>query len=651
MNRNKLLWCSACVALLFSWSAWATGTADEGGGDTSAAAMAGSGKYNESPMLAALVASGELPPVDERLPEVPLVKVPPEIGRYGGTAITFAHASWAVEIGGWWHGSFTLEVDENWQVGPGVAKGYELSDDQQTFTLFLREGMKWSDGHPVTAEDFLFRYEERPRRGYRSEPIESMVAVDDYTVQINLSKPFPRIVINMANENGADWNRWLPKHFLKHWHADYNDEAADIAKNEGFETWEQALSFHVAANNVKDPNRPTTRMFVVREIGTDTRLYERNPFWYAVDPEGNQLPYIDRVQSTQVDKETYKLKVLNGEATIANWTGFENFTLFKQNEAKGGYTIELIDGQRGSQHTYHVNQTHSEPVLGEVMRDIRFRRALSLAIDRDEMNETLWSGMGVPRAGTLVSSVSYYKSEWGEDHPYARYDPAEANRLLDEMGLTNRDRDGFRTLSNGDTINLTAVQVGKELSSEGHELVKDYWEDIGIKFTLREVEGSFYWDFTSTDDYVLATRPLTNATELSADRGIVEGSFATPLTGPTWAPAWKARLRAEIDIDEGRTKLADYEGGVLPGEEPPPVVRELWNAILDANDSIFGSEQYTVANQKVQDIFAEQLWVIGTVGMVPAPFIASNNIGNRQTNEFAPAGWLGELDWALFFKN
>ena len=507
MNRNKLLWCSAGVALLFSWSAWATGTADEGGGDTGAAAMAGSGKYNESPMLAALVASGDLPPVDERLPEVPLVKVPPEIGRYGGTAITFAHASWAVEIGGWWHGSFTLEVDENWQVGPGVAKGYELSDDQQTFTLFLREGMNWSDGHPVTAEDFLFRYEERPRRGYRSEPIESMVAVDDYTVQITFSKPFPRIVINMANENGADWNRWLPKHFLQHWHADYNEEAAAIAKNEGFETWEQALSFHAAANNVKDPNRPTTRMFVVREIGTDTRLYERNPYWYAVDPEGNQLPYIDRVQSTQVDLETYKLKVLNGEAAIANWVSFEDFTLFKQNEAKGGYTIELIDGQRGSHHTYHVNQTHSEPVLGEVMRDIRFRRALSLAIDRDEMNETLWSGMGVPRAGTLVSSVSYYKREWGEDHPYARYDPADANRLLDEMGLTNRDRDGFRTLSNGETINLTAVQVGKELSSEGHELVKDYWEDIGIKFTLREVEGSFYWDFTSTDDYVLATRP------------------------------------------------------------------------------------------------------------------------------------------------
>ena len=409
MDRSKFLLCSACVALLFGWSAWATGTADEGGGDAGAAAMAGSGKYNESPMLAALVASGDLPPVDERLPEVPLVKVPPEIGRYGGTAITFAHASWAVEIGGWWHGSFTLEVDENWQVGPGVAKGYELSQDQQTFTLFLREGMKWSDGHPVTAEDFLFRYEERPRRGYRSEPIESMVAVDDYTVQINLSKPFPRIVINMANENGADWNRWLPKHFLKHWHADYNDEAADIAKNEGFETWEQALSFHAAANNVKDPNRPTTRMFVVREIGSDTRLYERNPYWYAVDPEGNQLPYIDRVQSTQVDFETYKLKVLNGEAAIANWISFEDFTLFKQNEAKGGYTIELIDGNRGSQHTYHVNQTHSEPVLGEVMRDIRFRRALSLAIDRDEMNETPWSGMGVPRAGTLVSSVSYYK--------------------------------------------------------------------------------------------------------------------------------------------------------------------------------------------------------------------------------------------------
>ena len=110
-------------------------------------------------------------------------------------------------------------------------------------------------------------------------------------------------------------------------------------------------------------------------------------------------------------------------------------------------------------------------------------------------------------------------------------------------------------------------------------------------------------------------------------------------------------MRAELDIAEGRTKLSDYEGEVLPGEAPPPVVRELWNAILDANDSIFGSEQYTVANQKVQDIFAEQLWVIGTVGMVPSPYIASNNIGNRQTNSLAPRNWVGELDWALYFKN
>ena len=105
----------------------------------------------------------------------------------------------------------------------------------------------------------------------------------------------------------------------------------------------------------------------------------------------------------------------------------------------------------------------------------------------------------------VVSAVDLFLIVLRLAPPYARYDPAEANRLLDEMGLTNRDRDGFRTLSNGDTINLTAVQVGKELSSEGHELVKDYWEDIGIKFTLREVEGSFYWDFTSTDDYVLVS--------------------------------------------------------------------------------------------------------------------------------------------------
>ena len=640
------------VALVLSGVNAGAGGTEEAA--TTTTTTMGDSKYNESPMLAAQVASGDLPPVDERLPIEPLVLTPPEIGKYGGTATTFAFASWAVEIGGWWHSTWTLEVDKDtFQVAGGMAKGYELSDDAKTFTLFLREGMKWSDGHPLTAEDFLYRYEESlaGRQGYRLEPIDSIVAPDDYTLRINLSKPFPRIVINMANQNGADWFRWLPKHYLIKWHADYTEDAQSIAKEEGFETWEQALAFHRATNNFNDPELPSLRMFVPREIGDVNRLYERNPYWYAVDPANNQLPYIDRVQSLQVDFETYKLKVLNGEATIAQWTRFPNFTLFKENEAAADYTVVLIPGTVGSQHTYHVNQTQSDPVIREVFQDIRFRHALSLAIDREEINETVYLGMGVPRAGTLVPSVSYYKSEWGEDHPYARYDPAEANRLLDEMGLTDRDRDGFRSYPDGRTINLSVVQNGGKLPDEGHELVKDYWEEIGIKFTLRNVEGGFYWDFTLSNEYMITTRPLTNAMEMAADRGIVEGSFATPLSGPSWAPAWAHHLKAELAIEEGRATLADYEGGVLPGEEPPPRVRELWDAILEAHNSIFGTEEYRRANQKVQDIFAEEMWVIGTVGLVPSPIIYKNNIGNRMSADFLYHDWPGELDWALYFTD
>jgi len=657
MNRKLLLaLCTTLtVALMFGMNVWA---APQAGTDSSGTAAMGSGEYNESPMLAALVSRGELPPVDERLPLEPLVNVAPEIGRYGGTARSLARNSFHDgDLYGWFQTANTLELSPEQKLSPGIAKGFEMSADLKTLTLFLREGMKWSDGEPFTADDYIFRYQDLAMNpdmpwGYRAkDPIASMTAVDDYTLRLRFSESSPRALIGMTGENGADWNRIRPKHFLKNWHIDYNPDANDLAKEEGFDNWGQALAHHGNWNPVMDPNVPTLRPWVLRQESTTTRLYERNPYWYAVDTAGNQLPYIDRVQATLVDGETYKLKVLSGEVTWAKFPAYDDFTLYKQNEESGDYKVLVLTGTFGGMHTYHVNQNHEEPVLGEVLQDLRFRRALSLAINREEMNETLYNGMGVPRQVTVNPDVSYYKPEWGEEHPYAEYDPDQANRLLDEMGLTERDRDGFRKLPNGETINLIVVSYGIWIAAEGEELVKEYWGDVGLKSNLKLVEPNFFWDYRGTTEWVIFSERATGTDEFYTDGDA--GRIGNPL-GENWGALWSQYLQAKREIEiTGSKTLSDF-GGAMPGEEPPAIVMELWDNLMKAHYSVFGSEDYMDGYTRGFEIFAEQLWVIGTVGLVPDIRVVKNNVGNATEEWFNSPGtarnrW-GQLDWSLYFK-
>ncbi len=619
--------------------------------------------YTESPLLAARVAAGELPPLEERLPLEPLVLTPREIGTYGGT-VQLASGSFG---GSDFTGPGTTALIIDWDRGDlvgGIARDYVLSEDQTEITLFFREGMKWSNGEPVTVDDFIFRWSlgvnpDVPQ-GYRNEPIEDMIRVNDLEVRIVFIEPFARIVINLANEDGADWNRIAPFHHLKQWHLDHNPDAQALAEEEGFETWGEALANHLELDHsFPDAQNTETiqlRPYTLVQAGETTQLYERNPYYYVVDNAGQQLPYIDQVQLSLVDDEARLLRILNGDVDFASRfvaLSFSDFSLLKGGEEAGDYRVVPVTGNVGSMHTFHVNQTHTpDPVLADVLRDLRFRQALSVSIDRDEMNDALWLGQGVPRAGTIASTARYYKPEWGEDHPFAIFDPDLANSLLDEIGLTERNADGIRLMSNGEPLQLANVFYGGQLPVEGWELVQEYWRDIGIQLDLREIDSELYWQVTFSPEYVLGARRLTNADEISADRGTLSGSFVTPLTGPSWAPLWANYLQAELDISQGRSTMADFPDG-LPGEEPPAEVRAIWDALLVAHGSEYASEEWLAAQDTIYSLWAEQLYVIGTVGMVPNLVLASNRLGNIPGDNELPvdgSGWEAQFTQFVFIK-
>jgi len=592
--------------------------------------------YQEAPMLRVKVAAGEIPPVEERLPDEPKVVEPvEEIGRYGGTLHAFAtnisceggDLNEHIDVGN----PYLLELTKDGPIIGNLAKGYELSDDAKSCTVYLRKGARWSDGHPFTADDIVFMFEgmhwnDQVTTWFMYEGVSRVKKIDDYTVRFEMDEPYPSIEVNLAGWSGGEWGAFAPKHYLKKWHIKYNPKADELAKEEGFDNWWEAFHYHWWYDPTRDINKPTMRPWMFKELTPTVKVFERNPYFYQVDKEGNQLPYVDRIVSTIVNEEVYQMKIIAGEADVALWfTSMANYSLYKEHEEEGGYRVHKIPGVCASEAAFGINQNHPDPFLRRIFQDVRFRQALSLAINREEINDTVYFGLGVPSQATALPSCRFYKEEWAK--AYVQYDPEEANRLLDEVGLTERDKNGFRIGPDGKAMLLLVeynVQHGIPLSIL--ELVKEYWEDVGLKVALKGEDPGLWNQRGEAIDHMIMVHPYADTGEI-ADYGW-KGRAAPGGGGLAWCPAWSQWLSADEAVRTGKKKLEDYEGGKLPGEEPPEEIKQLEQWCLQKMRTRFASKEYVELMQKIYDFQAEKLYVIGTVGMVPTLYIAKKEIGN-----------------------
>ncbi len=645
----------------FAWAA-AEGEDSDGGG---AAAMVEGGGYREAPVLAAMVAAGELPPVEDRLPVEPKVLAPlEEVGTYGGTLEVFASGEhpWVDAGDSPERSQYPLRMNFDGSIEPDQAKGYELSDDLMTFTMFLREGMKWSNGDDFTAEDFRFKREMDLDEGISTwgypEQLESITAVDDYTVRYDFRVPYPRVVLNMLHWRGSDWRAYAPSAWLKQWHIEYNPNADAKAKEEGFDNWAAAFNDHYTfCCPAKDINKPTLHPWKWEEQTTTVRIWERNPYYYAVDTAMQQLPYIDRVVSENVNLATYKLRVIAGEADYAQGMGLTDYPLLKQNEASGNFTATLVEGMAGADVAYTFGVAHLDPVKRELFNNVDFNRAMSLAIDRDTINETVWLGQAVPRQATARNDVRFYKPEWGEAHPYARYDPDEANRILDSIGLDKRNADGVRLMANGEPLNLV-LTFGTPGDGESgganpqvltHELVKEHWAAVGVNVQLSPLDG---------DSIRAAETEGTMDIRATSTSGIefydfVSGNSSLMGAGHRGAGRYYAYWSAENNARSAGIQSTDATE--LPGEKPPADFQRLYDmARVEMQSTVYGSPEYMDVRARIYDLHAEKLWTIGVVGQAPAPIVARNNLVNVPRE--LPAWAEGMLSFnyyanMFFFKN
>ena len=628
MNRIMTI---LLAMLVSATAAFAGGGTGEEGSSSSASggtiATAPSGIYNESPMLASRVAAGELPPVDERLPVDPMVIEPYEsVGRYGGTIRiaeqNFTNGVWL----GQRNGSEQLvkwDAADPTNVIPSIASSWETSADGRTFTFHLREGLKWSDGEPMTAQDVSFWWNDyetytelkrNPTSVWTAGGPPEVVAVDDTTVRFTFPLPhglFMAMTAFRGNEMVSH-----PMHYMSQIHPEYTplDEVQAKAAERGFENWQDLYAAELLNSA---PDRPRMSPWVIVEQDPSIMLWERNPYYFKVDTANNQLPYIDRMESHFItDKEVIALRLQSGELDFdAQRMTIADFPVLSQAD-----NLDVFTWQLPSTSVVHLNYNTENEVLAEVFSDKRFRIALAIGVDRSDIIENQFLGLGTPH--NILPDDPYGIPELADD--YTQYDPEEANRLLDEMGLDQRDSQGFRLGPDGNTFTFVVGVIPGIGSREPavFEIIAEYWrEQLGIDVRMN-LEQSGIW----------RNRQIQNEQDAifygaAGYQWVLSPNGVIPVSNFGWtAPLW------------GRY----YNSNGSEGVEPPPNVRRLQTLYDELKATADPAGQAEIGEQLIRLVHENYL----SIGFIQSRAVVA--MSNQLRNV---AGDEAIMDWRLKAPN
>jgi peptide/nickel transport system substrate-binding protein len=598
-------------------------------------------KFSEAPQLAELVKAGKLPPVEQRVPSEPMVIKPvDEVGKYGGT---WRRAFIGPSDGE--NGNRIMASDKLlfWdftgsKIVPGVAKAWEISDDGRVTTLHLRKGMKWSDGAAFTADDFAFWYEDiYLNKDIVPSPIADMsaggkagklVKVDEATVQFVFENPyylFPDMLAGDTLIGGGQATRqtgtnaygaYAPAHYLKQFLPKYSSEAEVTAKAKaaGYESW--VRMFHVKKDWELNSELPTLGPWkTVSPINTPTWSMERNPYYYAVDTAGNQLPYIDRiVMSLAENIEVVNLKAMAGEYDMQErHIDLQKLPVILENRDRGKYDVHLDLAFNGADTTLHVNMGYTaDPVVGKLLATADFRRALALGIDRDQMNETFWLGLATPGSAAPAESMPENPGpEWRKK--WSVLDVAQANKLLDGLGLTKKDSEGFRLRpDNGKRLVIELLAVKAFMDWPKHaEMIAQHWRKIGIYGDVKESErGLAFSRLLKSDHHMFVW--TNGGTELL----YLYSSWALPTDVASGA----------YGIEYARWYASNGTQGTKPSDPYMLQALDMFRSAAGKKEA----ERNKIA-QEIWKIMVDQQFTIGTCGQSPALMgvrLVSRRLGN-----------------------
>jgi peptide/nickel transport system substrate-binding protein len=591
----------------------------------------------EAPELAALVQQGKLPPVAERVGQDPLVIQPVhEVGNYGGTMrkVFFGGVN-DLSIARFMTGGAPLVFwDYQWKtIQPNIARSVTASPDNTAITVELRRGMKWSDGQPFTADDIMFWYEDiynneevhpgnSPDLTIAGKPVV-IEKVNDTTVRFVSPQPNSLLLEIMASpisDLGATFRQQLgrggpfaPKHYLQKFHAKYigKDAADKFAAENNQNGW--AANVKILMQYAGNPDLPVIYPWVVKTPATDATSFviERNPYSIWVDTDGNQLPYIGTVQHLNVQgTDVMALKATAGELDFMELQfTVAQLPVLVQNQQTGNYKVYLDPEQAGV--GIALNLAYDEdPVLGELYRNVDFRRALSLAIDRDQVNETFFLGTAIPSSTAPSSDNKYYPGDdWRTK--WATLDVAQANQLLDKIGLTGKDAEGYRLRTDGKRLQLSFLAVDRIVNQASlAEMLKTFWQKIGVDLAIEAVSTNL------AQQRIGANQAQMTANNIGTEDVYLSPGFQTPTGGG---------FSAIMGVPYGQWA----NSGGKQGKEPFPEMKQALES-FDRGKAAPTVEERVSLGKELTKLAIDQVFAIGLVNadLSLGIRIAKNNMGN-----------------------
>ncbi|MGZ5909156.1 MAG: ABC transporter substrate-binding protein [Reyranella sp.] len=594
----------------------------------------------ETPSLADKVRAGGLPPVGQRIPAAPAIVKEfagsDGPGRCGGQLNTLIANARDTRLMTLYCNARLIVYDWHFKLQPDILESYQDVDGRK-FTFKLRAGHKWSDGHPFTTEDFRYYWEDIANVMELTKHGPSVVLlvdgkppqveiIDELTISYSWEKPNPYFIASQAQAAPL----WLfrPSHYLKKFHAKYTPEA-EILKSAkgGQETWG---SIHKRLDTMyydNNPDLPTLNPWMLTTTPPSTRLvYDRNPYYYRVDEKGRQLPYVDSVVLTQVAANLLPAKAGLGESDLqSRYLNMRDYTFLRKSSQQSHVEVLLWEEGSGSQLALYPNLNTRDETWSAVNRDVRFRRALSLAIDRSEINQVIFLGLAKPSNNTIMPQSVLFKPEYAAK--WANHDPALAGKLLDEAGLDKRNGEGIRLLPDGRPA-IIVVEHQSDLSEDIDtlSLIAEQWKKVGLKLIAKaQTLENFRLRAYAGDAVMTAYGGITTA---SPTPDISPKEFAPTMLGGLQWPRWgmfiesKERQGEACDMADACQLLDLLRQWETATNEAGR--REVW--------------------EKMLTITMEQVFSIGTVNGVRQPVVVGQKVRNVPKKGYYawdPGGYLG----------
>ncbi|HEV8679089.1 MAG TPA: ABC transporter substrate-binding protein [Stellaceae bacterium] len=578
----------------------------------------------EPPSLLEAVKSGALPPVIDRMPREPALAELETIGRPGGELRMLMASPKDTRLMTVYGYARLVAYTPALALVPDMLEQLQV-EDGRSFTLRLRAGHKWSDGHPFTSADFRYWFKdiaENPKLSPTGLPVALLPngevprfeVVDERTVRYTWSNPNPLFLPALAGPDPLFI--YAPAHYLKHFHEKYADKASleSQIKQIGARNWSV---LHNKMGNMyrnDNPELPSLEPWVLKTRPPAERIvFERNPYYYRIDGAGRQLPYIDQVVFTIANSRIIPAKTGAGESDLqARYLTFDDYTFLKAGEAGSGYKVLLWRTGPGSQLALYPNLNVEDPVWRELLRDVRFRRALSLAVDRHEINQVIYYGLALEGQNTVLPQSPLYRPQYRS--AWATYNVDEANLLLDQIGL-KRSSDGLRKLPDGRPLDIIVEDSGESSEkTDVLELIRDSWRKVGIRMFSRPAQLTLF-----------RMRVFSGQTVMSLDKGIENGLATADMSPWQFAPTAQHQLEWPKWGQFAETK---GKAGEKPDLSSAIRLKELYQSWLTAT----GADAHAQIWHQMLQSWAEEVYTIGIVAGVQQPVVVNRRLRNVPTD-------------------